>query len=133
MSCLVLATCSSGTNHRLTFSSGALTIPATLRSPGVRARATSSTIPSSVAAVHKDAQVDTVNLRNRIDLHPRYSAVTTAFTDAKPLHNVEVFDAPCILSENETSCGDGPVEFERAVVARTVTKLLSADNLVAVG
>ena len=68
-------------NQRLTFSSSAATIPATHRSADARPQATSSTALRSVAAVHEDAEVHTVKLRNRIDLRPRHSsAVITAFT-----------------------------------------------------
>ena len=74
--------------------------------------------PAVVAAVHKDAEIRAVKLRDSINLRPRYAAVVTAYTDVKPSHDTEVAIEPRILSENEM-CENRPVEFERAIVART--------------
>ena len=114
-------------NQRLTFSSSTVTIPATHRSPDTRSQVTSSTVLRSVAAVHKDAEVHAVKLCNRIDLRPRHGVVMTAFIDIKPLKIRKL--SP---SENEMACDNRPVEFERVIVARTVTTWLSADGSVAV-
>ena len=80
--------------------------------------------------MHKDAEVHAVKLCNRIDLHPRHSAVVTAFTDIKPLQDTEVIIERRILSENEMSCDIRPVEFEPVIVARTLTTWLAADGSV---
>ena len=85
-----------------------------------------------VAAVHKDAEIHAVKIRNRISLRPRHGAVITAFTDLKPSHYTEVVIEPRILSENEMSCDGRPVEFERVIVARTVATWLASDGSVAV-
>ena len=119
-------------NQRLTFSSSTVTVPATHRSPDARSKVTSSTVLRSVAAVHKDAEVHAVKSCNRIDLRPRHSAVITAFTNIKPLQDTEVIIEPRILSENEMSCDNRPVEFERVIVARTLTTWLATDGSVAV-
>ena len=50
-------------NQRLHFSSSTVSIPATHRSPDHRSDLTSSTVSPSVAAVHKDAEVHAVKLR----------------------------------------------------------------------
>lgn len=65
-----------GKNKRLTFSSSAVTIPAAHRSPDARANATSSRTLRSVAAVHDDAEIYALKLRNCIDLRPRHSAIS---------------------------------------------------------
>ena len=119
-------------NQRLTFSSSTITVPATHRSPDARSQVTSFTVLRSVAAMHKDAEVHAVKLCDRIDLRPRRSAVITAFTDIKPPQHTEVIVEPRILSENEMSCDNRPVEFERVIVARTLTTRLTADGSVAV-
>ena len=119
-------------NQRLTFSSSTVAIPATHRSPDARSQVTSCTVMRSVAAVHKYAEVHAVKLCNRIDLCPRHSAVITAFTDIKSLQSTEVIIEPCILSENELSCDNRLVEFQRDVVARTLTTWLAEDGPVAV-
>ena len=119
-------------NQCLTFSSSTVTITATHRSPDARSQVTSSTVLRSVAAVHKDAEVHTVTLCNRIHLRPRHSAVITAFTDIKPLQDTEVIIEPRIRSENDMFCDNRPVDFERVIVARTLTTWLPADGSVAV-
>ena len=108
-------------NQRLTFSSSTVTISATHRSPDARSQVTSSTVLRSVAAGHKDAEVHVVKLCNRIDLHPRHSAVITACTDIKPRQNMEVIVEPHTLSTKDMSCDNRPVEFERVILPGTLT------------
>lgn len=67
----------------------------------------------SVAAVHKGPEVHTVKLLNFIDLRPRHSAVITAFTNVKPIKDMEVAIESRILLENEMSCKTYQVELER--------------------
>ena len=119
-------------NQRLNFSSSNISIPATHRSPDTCSHVTPSTVSPSVAAVHKDAETHAVKLRSRINLRPRHGAVITAFTDAKPLKDTEVVIEPRILSEQEMSCENCPVEFERVIVARTLATWLAIDGSVAV-
>ena len=119
-------------NQRLIFSSSTVSIPATHRSPDHRSDLTSSTVSPSVAAVHNDAEVHAVKLRKRINLCPRHGAIITAFTDVKPSHGTEVVIESCILSENELSCEDRPVEFERVIAARTLAPWLASGGSVAV-
>ena len=64
-------------------------------------------------------------------LRPSHSAVITVFTGDKLLHDMEVIIEPRILSENEMSCETCPVEFQRIMVACTLTTWL-ADGSVAV-
>ena len=75
--------------------------------------------------MHKDADIHDVKLRDRINLRPRYAAVVTACTAVKPSHDTEVVIEPRILSENETSCENRPVEFERVIVARSFVVVLT--------
>ena len=66
------------------------------------------------------------NYVKRIKLCPRHGAVITAFTDdVKLSHGTEVVIEPRILSENELSREDRPVEFERVIVARTLVTWLA--------
>ena len=100
-------------NQHVTFSSSTVTISATHRSPDTRSQVTSSTVLlRSVAAVYKYAEVHAVKWCKRIDLRPRHSADITAFADIRPLQDTEVTIEPRILSENEMSFDNRPVEFE---------------------
>ena len=86
----------------------------------------------SVPAVKNDAEVHAVKMRNRINLCSRHGAVITANTDVKPSNGTEVVIEPRILSANELSCEDRPVESERITVARTLATWLASDRSVAV-
>ena len=112
-------------NQRLNFSSTTYSTPATHRWPDHFSDPTASTVTPSVAAVHRDAEAHAVKLRKRINLGRRHGTVITAFTDVKPSHDTDVVIEPRLLSENEMSCDDCPVEFERAIVARTLATLAS--------
>ena len=119
-------------NQRLTFSSSTVTIPATHRSPDARSQVTSSTVLRSVAAVHKYAEVHAVKLCNRIDLPPPSQCRDHCFYRHQTTPRYGNFYEPRILSENDMSCDHRPVEFERVIVARTLTTWLAADGSVAV-
>lgn len=62
-------------NQRSTFRPVLLLFHLLPRSPNIRSEATVSTLVRSVAAVHKYAEVHTVELCNRFDLRTRHSAV----------------------------------------------------------
>ena len=119
-------------NKPLALSSSSVTIPAAHRSPDTRSQVTSFTVLRSVPAVHKDAEVHSVTLCTRIDLCPRRSVVITAFTDIEPLHDTEVIIELRILSKNEMSRDNRHVQFERVIVARTLTTWIAGDESVAV-
>ena len=86
-------------NQRLKFLSSTVTIPAIHGSTDIRSRLTPHTSsPAFVAAVHKDAEIPAVKLRDRINLRPGYAAVVTAYTDVNPSHDTEVVVEPRILS-----------------------------------
>ena len=70
-----------------------------------------------VAAMHTDAEVHAVKLRSRIDSCPRHGAVITSFSDVKPSQDMGVVSEPRLPSENETSCENHLVEFERIIIA----------------
>ena len=56
----------------------------------------------------------------------------TAFTDVKPLQDMKAVIEQLALSENEMSCENRPVEFERNIVARTPTTWPTIDGYIAV-
>ena len=73
-------------NQLLKFSCSTVTILAIHESTDTHSRLTPPTSsPAAVAAVHKDAEIHAVKLRDRFNVRAWYAAVVTAYTDENRL------------------------------------------------
>ena len=117
-------------NERLTFESSKTTVPATHRKRS--SQDSSGDHSPRVAAVHRNAKDHSVSLRHRFNIRPRHAMVVTAFTKRIPSVDTAVVIEPFILSADELSSDKCPPEFERLIIARTLSTWSAVDGSVSV-
>ena len=115
-------------NEQLTFKSNDTVLPALHRKTSTDRSPQSSTF--TVAAVAREAEEHTVSLRRRYNIRPGHEIIVRAYAETQPSNDTTVVIEPRLLTADEISSGDFPIEFERVIVARTLTTWNAKDGSV---
>ena len=72
----------------------------------------------------------TIHLNRRYNIQPGHAAIVRAYSEKKPFRDTTVVIEPRLLTADEIESGEFPIEFERILVARTLTTWNARDGSV---